>query len=46
VLTAGLNWRVHPTFLVKGEYAHRTLGLPTANREDIIALGFGLIYGQ
>jgi hypothetical protein len=46
VLTTGLNWRVHPTFLVKGQYAHRTIGLETANTEDTIALGFGLIYGE
>jgi len=46
VITAGLNWRVHPTFLVKGQYSHRTLGLATANSEDTIALGFGLMYGE
>jgi hypothetical protein len=46
VITAGLNWRIDPTFLVKGEYSHRTLGLTTANTEDTIALGFGLMYGD
>ena len=46
VFTTGLNWRVHPTFLVKGEYAHRTVGLATANKEDTVALGFGFIFGE
>jgi hypothetical protein len=46
VLTTGLNWRIDPSFLVKAEYSHRTVGLETANREDTIALGFGFIYGE
>lgn len=46
VLTGGFNWRIDPSFLVKGEYSHRTLGLTAANTENTIALGFGLMYGE
>ena len=46
VFTTGLNWRIDPAFLVKGEYSHRTLGLATANREDTIEIGFGLMFGD
>lgn len=45
-VTAGINWRIHPAFLVKAEYAHRSLGLAGGNHEDTMALGFGLIYGD
>lgn len=45
-ITTGINWRIHPTFLVKGEYSHRTLGLATANQENTVALGFGLLFGD
>jgi hypothetical protein len=45
-ITAGLNWRVDPAFIAKAQYSHRTVGLETANTEDTISLGFGLMYGE
>ena len=45
-ITAGLNWRIDPAFIAKAQYSHRTVGLDTANTEDTISLGFGLMYGE
>ncbi|MCB0638438.1 MAG: hypothetical protein KDC54_17530, partial [Lewinella sp.] len=39
VWTAGLNYFPHPSIVLKGQYAWRTLG--SGERENTLALGFG-----
>ena len=41
VWRAGINWHLHPQLVLKGEFVHRTLGLPSDNREESFSLGMG-----
>jgi hypothetical protein len=41
VVTAGINLKLDPKFVLKGAYSHRSLGTPTDNREDTYSLGMG-----
>jgi hypothetical protein len=42
--TAGMAWTLHPRWVLKGQYAYRTLGIPTANEEITYSLGTGLVF--
>lgn len=39
---AGFNYRPHLQIVVKAQYAHRTLGLATANHENTVSTGIGV----
>lgn len=39
VVTTGLNWFPDPHFIVKASYSRRTIGLPSNNLEETVALG-------
>jgi hypothetical protein len=43
-VTGGVNWRPDPHFIVKAQYSHRTVGLPSENREDTASLGVALLF--
>jgi hypothetical protein len=38
-VTTGLNWFPDPHFIVKASYSRRTIGLPSNNIEETVALG-------
>ena len=42
VVTAGANYHLAEGFVLKAQYAHRTLGLATDNIEDTFSAGFGV----
>lgn len=41
VWTGGINYRLAPGFVLKGQYSHRALGLSADNIEDTFSLGLG-----
>jgi hypothetical protein len=41
VVTAGIDVKLDPKFVLKGQFSHRTLGTPTDNIEDTWSLGMG-----
>jgi hypothetical protein len=43
VWTAGLNYRLHPDLIFKGQYSSRRLGLPSDNMENTLSMGFGIV---
>jgi len=43
-VTTGMNWFPDPHFIVKASYSHRSVGLPTGNREDTVALGVAALF--
>ncbi|HUL03277.1 MAG TPA: hypothetical protein VLV16_08640 [Gemmatimonadales bacterium] len=43
-VTTGINWFPDPHFIVKASYSHRTIGLPSNNREDTVALGVAALF--
>src|SRR5262249_49737271 len=42
VVTAGVNYKPLPQFVLKGQFSHRTLGTATDSREDTFSLGMGV----
>ncbi len=42
VWTAGVNYRLVPEFILKGQFSRRTLGLAASNREDTFSVGLGV----
>lgn len=43
-LTGGIDYAPDKRLVLKGEYSHRALGLPTGNVEDTYAFGMGLFF--
>jgi len=42
--TTGWSYQPHPSYLFKGEYSHRELGIDTLNDEDTVAVGMGFVF--
>jgi hypothetical protein len=42
--SGGFAYEPDPHIVLKGQYAHRKLGLETGNREDTYSLGMGLVF--
>jgi hypothetical protein len=42
--TAGINYKVHPAWILKGQYSQRTIGIPTDNHENTFSLGTGFLF--
>jgi len=38
-VTTGFNWFPDPHFILKASYSRRTIGLPSNNLEETVALG-------